>query len=238
MTGKLPDLESMIAQLVAIPSVSSTRPGLDTSNTPVCERLADWLEHCGFDVELMAVPGRPGKTNLIGRLGHGRGGLVLAGHTDTVPFDEGRWTRDPFEVGRRDGRLYGLGTADMKAFLAIATRTASTFTDRDLRAPLTLLATADEESTMSGARALAERGQPPGRYVVIGEPTGMRPIHKHKGIMMEAIRVTGRSGHSSNPALGRSALEGMLAVAAELQSLRREFGARFRLPDFGCRSRH
>jgi acetylornithine deacetylase len=232
MTIKLPDLETMIAELVATPSVSSVQPALDMPNSPVCERLAGWLEHCGFDVELMAVPGRPGKTNLIGRYGRGRGGLVLSGHTDTVPFDDGRWTHDPFEVSRRDGRLYGLGTADMKAFLAIATRTAAAFAGRTLRAPLAILATADEESTMSGARALAERGQPPGRYVVIGEPTGMRPIHAHKGIMMEAIRVTGRSGHSSNPALGRSALDGMLTVAAELQRLREDFGARFRLPDF------
>jgi len=222
----------MIAELVATPSVSSVQPQLDTSNNPVCERLAGWLEHCGFDVELMPVPERPGKTNLIARLGEGDDGLVLAGHTDTVPFDAGRWTRDPFMVSRQNDRLYGLGTADMKSFLAIATRVAAAFAGRRLRAPLTILATADEESTMSGARALAERGLPLGQRVIIGEPTGMRPIHQHKGIMMESIRIVGRSGHSSNPALGRSALEGMMTVMEELRRLRKAFDADYRQPEF------
>lgn len=232
MSANLPDIERMIAELVATPSVSSVQPRLDTSNRPVCERLGEWLEHCGFAVELMPVPGRPGKSNLIASTGAGEGGLVLAGHTDTVPYDEDRWTRDPFTASRQEDRIYGLGTADMKSFLALAVSAAAGFAGRRLRAPLTVVATADEESTMSGARALAERARAPGRAVVIGEPTGMRPIYRHKGIMMESIRIIGQAGHSSNPALGRSALEGMLTVAGELRRLREAFGAEYRQPEF------
>lgn len=53
---------------------------------------------------------------MLASCGQGAGGLLLAGHTDTVPFDDGRWTRDPFTLTEHDGKLYGLGTADMKGF--------------------------------------------------------------------------------------------------------------------------
>jgi acetylornithine deacetylase len=222
----------MIGDLVAIPSVSSAQPALDTGNRGVCDILANWAGDLGFEVEVMAVPGKKNKFNVIARLGRGEGGLVLAGHTDTVPWDEGRWTFDPFEATERDGRVYGLGTADMKSFLAVALHAAAAFSANRLRHPLTIIGTADEESTMSGARALAHRNGTLGRYVVIGEPTDMRPVNLHKGILMEAIRIKGSSGHSSNPALGRSALEGMLEVAAALKELRTEFAGAYREPSF------
>jgi acetylornithine deacetylase len=97
---------------------------------------------------------------------------------------------------------------------------------------LTVLATADEESGMFGARALAEAGRPLGRFAVIGEPTSLRPVRMHKGVMMEAIRITGRSGHSSNPALGVSALEAMHRVIGELLAWRTEMQTRYRQPMF------
>ncbi len=232
MTHTLPPLEKMIRDLVAIPSVSSVQPQLDTGNLPVCELLAEWADALGFSTTLMPVPGQEGKYNFVARLGSGEGGLVLSGHTDTVPWDEGRWSRDPFDAGIRDGRIYGLGTADMKSFLAVALQAASQFRASQLKAPLTILGTADEESTMSGARALAETGGPLGRFAVIGEPTDLRPVNAHKGIVMEGIRLTGQSGHSSNPALGNSALEGMLKVAEILHRLRSEFARDYRAGDF------
>ncbi len=232
MSKNLPDLDSMIRALVAAPSVSSVRPDLDQPNQAVCELLAGWLEHVGFDVSLLPVPGRPGKVNLVARRGAGPGGLLLAGHTDTVPYDEGRWQHDPFELRRDGDRLTGLGVADMKGFLAIALRAAARHADARLAAPLVLLATADEESSMSGARALLDDDPGLGRYAVIGEPTAMRPVYRHKGVLMEGIRLAGRSGHSSNPALGISALEGMLAVADELKRLRAEWAERYPDPAF------
>ena len=174
------------------------------------------------------MPDRPDKANLIATLGEGAGGLVLAGHTDTVPFDAGRWHFDPFGGVIADDRMYGLGTADMKSFLALAIEAATEFRAGDLRQPLVILATADEESSMAGARALAAAGRPLGRHAVIGEPTGLKPVRMHKGILMEAIRLEGKSGHSSNPALGQSALEGMYRVMGELLQWRAELQARYR----------
>ena len=69
---------------------------------------------------------------------------------------------------------------------------------------------------MAGARTLVAAGRPKARFAVIGEPTGLKPVRMHKGILMEAIRVEGRSGHSSNPSLGANALEGMHEIIAAL----------------------
>ncbi len=221
-----------IRQLIATPSVSSVSPQFDQSNRPVIDLLANWLEDAGFAVRIEPLPDWPGKANLIATLGSGPGGLVLAGHTDTVPFDAGRWRFDPFGGVIADERMYGLGSADMKSFLALAIEATREFAAGDLRQPLVILATADEESSMCGARALAAAGEPLGRYAVIGEPTGLKPVRMHKGILMEAIRLEGRSGHSSNPALGVNALEGMYEVIGELLRWRAELQARYRNPLF------
>lgn len=210
----------MIAELVATPSVSSTDPVLDMGNRPVAERVAAWLDDLGFSVRLLPVPGEDGKVNLVAVLGQGEGGLVMSGHLDTVPVDADRWSSDPFEMVERDGRVFGLGTADMKAFFAIAVAAARTAAEGELRSPLVLLGTADEETNMSGARALRAADLAGARQAVIGEPTGMRPVHMHKGVMMERIRVLGHSGHSSDPALGANALEGMHAVLGAVLGLR------------------
>ncbi len=214
----------LIRALVESPSISSTMPDLDMGNVAVIDVLAQRADALGFDVEVMALPGAVPKANMIATLGRGPGGLVLSGHTDTVPFDDGLWSSDPFKLTERDGRLYGLGVVDMKSFLALALEAASRIDPSKLQAPLIILATADEETTMDGARALVKAGRPKARYAVIGEPTGLRPIHMHKGIMMEAVRIQGRSGHSSNPALGLNAIEGMHAAIAQILSWRHEIG--------------
>lgn len=217
MTGSLlPPLIKLLDQLVATPSVSCTCPEIDQSNLPVINLLAGWLADLGFATEVLPVPGQPGKANLVATLGGGPGGLVLAGHTDTVPYNEQRWRHNPLAVTERDNRLYGLGTSDMKGFFPIVIEAAKAYLDAPLKQPLIILATADEESSMSGAKALAELGRPLGRYAVIGEPTGMRPIRLHKGMMMEAISIQGQAGHSSDPSLGHNALEAMHDVLGEV----------------------
>ena len=222
MSKNCPDLVSMLTQLIASPSVSCTQPDWDQSNLGVINKLEGWLSHLGFTTEVIPVEGHPGKANLIATLGSGPGGLVLSGHTDTVPFNAELWNSDPFTLTEKDNRFYGLGTCDMKGFFPIAIEAAKKFLDNTLQQPLIILATADEESSMSGARALAEAGRPKARYAVIGEPTGLKPIYMHKGMMMESVRVEGRAGHSSDPSLGANALDAMHAVLSELISFRQE----------------
>ncbi len=224
-----PSLLQMMQQLIATPSMSCVDPNIDQSNLPVIHLLANWLEGLGFEVEILPV--EDGKANLIATLysgrGSGSGGLVLAGHTDTVPYDNGQWQYDPFKLSEADGRFYGLGTSDMKAFLALAIEAALKFARAEYKQPLIILATSDEETTMAGAKALVDACKPDARYAVIGEPTGMKPIRMHKGIMMEAIRITGLSGHSSNPDYGHNALEAMHRVIAELLIWRDELQQKY-----------
>ena len=92
-----------------------------------------WLERMGFLVEIQDVTAGGDKANLIATLGSGPGGLVLAGHTDTVPFDEGRWQSDALGLNERDNRLYGLGSTDMKGFCPLAMAAADAFTTAFLR---------------------------------------------------------------------------------------------------------
>ena len=157
---------------------------------------------------------------------------MLAGHSDTVPFDAALWQTDPLKLTEVDGRWIGLGACDMKGFFALVIEAVRTLLDQPFKQPLIILATCDEESSMSGARALAEAGQPLGRAAVIGEPTGLKPIRLHKGVMMERIDILGQSGHSSNPALGHSALDAMHEVMGELMQLRRQWQQEYRNPQF------
>lgn len=228
MTESAPDFLEMAARLIGEPSVSSTRPELDQSNQGVIDLLANWLDPLGFETEIIPVANRPGKSNLIARLGSGSDGLLLSGHTDTVPFDEHLWRSDPFRVKERDDRLFGLGSCDMKSFFAIAIEAARPLLDRPLQRPLVILATADEESTMSGARQLLRRHVPDVSHAIIGEPTDMQPVTRHKGITMARLRVTGASGHSSDPSLGVNAIEGMHEALTELMSYRQELQGKYR----------
>ena len=221
-----------LRELIASPSVSSTDPSWDQGNRAVIELLEGWLQAMGFATEILNVTEDGNKANLIATLGSGPGGLVLAGHADTVPFDEGRWRSNPLALTERDGRLYGLGSTDMKGFFPLALAAAARYLDTPLQQPLIVLATADEESSMNGARALVAAGRPRARAAIIGEPTGLAPVRMHKGIMMQGVRVTGQSGHSSNPDLGNNALESMHAVMSELIAYRNDLRQRFSNPFF------
>lgn len=235
MTYSLKNYQSQLAQLVAIPSVSCAVPSWDMANLPVIELLANWFADMGFNTQIMPLA-QAGKANLIATLGSGEGGLVLAGHSDTVPYDSSRWQTDPFKLTEKDGKFFGLGATDMKGFFPVIIEAVKPFLDKPFKHPLIVLATADEESSMSGARALAASGKPNARYAVIGEPTELVPIRMHKGIMMESIRVLGQSGHSSNPALGKNALDAMTQVMGELMQLRGELQLKYRNPGFAIQT--
>lgn len=232
MVAKVPSLLSMMNELLSEISVSSTSAEWDTGNLRVIEKLESWLSALGFECEVMPIPNKANKANLIATLGSGPGGLVLAGHTDTVPFNEERWAMNPLALTERDNKLYGLGATDMKGFFPIAIEAAKSFLDHSLQQPLIILATADEESSMDGARTLAQLGYPKARMAVIGEPTDLKPIRMHKGIMMQAITVQGRAGHSSNPTLGNNALEAMHRVIADLLQFRQHMQQHYSNPLF------
>ena len=215
-------------QLIALPTISSLDASEDLSNKTLIELLANWLSDLGFKTEILPVEGARQKYNLLATYGDGEGGLLLAGHTDTVPFDEGRWTFDPFTLTEQAGKLYGLGTADMKGFFAFVVDVVSRLDLSQTRKPIRILATADEETTMLGARTFAQHSQIRPDCAIIGEPTSLVPIRAHKGHMGEAIRITGKSGHSSDPDRGINAIELMHEATGHLLKMRDELKTHYR----------
>ncbi len=228
--SQLPSFLQMYRELIAIPSVSCLDPSWDTSNKAIIDKLGGWFEQLGFHIEVNELKQQSGKYNLLARYlpaDATEGGLLLSGHTDTVPWDEGRWTQDPFELREADGRIYGLGTADMKGFFVFVIEALRQVDLTQLKKPLYILATADEETTMAGARELSAFKNFKPDYAIIGEPTSMTPVVSHKGHMTEAVRITGKSGHSSDPAAGINAIEIMHDVIGELRKVQQDFRERF-----------
>jgi len=236
MHQKIDNIKSLIKQLLSTPSISCTSDEIDQSNIHVINLLANWFEDMGFQCEIQHLDHDKNKANLIATLGTGNNGLVLAGHTDTVPYDDNRWQVDPFNLTEKDDRFYGLGSCDMKSFFAVIIEALKTIDLNKIKQPLIILATADEETSMSGAKAIAKHADQLGvknaRYAVIGEPTDMRPVRMHKGMLMEAVQLTGQAGHSSDPALGNNALEAMHKVMTELLNWRNELQAKYNNPLF------
>ena len=230
MASALPKTGEMIAGLIASPSVSSAHAELDMSNRGVIDLVAGWAEGLRFEIEIQSVDEH--KSNLIARAGSGSDGLVLSGHTDTVPCNPDLWSSDPFLASTRDERIYGLGSCDMKSFLALALGAAARFDLGKLERPLTIVATADEETTMNGARLIADNGRKLGRYCVIGEPTDLTPVRQHKGTLTMAVEYRGKSGHASDPGLGNNALDGMHEFMTALYAYRDRIQKRFNDPAF------
>ena len=135
--------------------------------------------------------------------------VVLSGHTDVVPVDGQLWDTDPFSVIEKDGRLYGRGTADMKSFCAVALSLVPEMVAHDLKRPIHLAFSYDEEVGCVGVPGLIERivaELPKPRAVVVGEPTSMRVVTAHKSLTALETVVTGHEAHSAQTHRGVSAV--------------------------------
>ena len=120
----------------------------------------------------------------------------------------------------KDDKFYGLGTCDMKGFFAFILQACKNLNAKQLKKPLYILATADEETTMAGARFFAQQQLMKPDVAIIGEPTNLVPVVMHKGHMSHRITIQGQSGHSSKPSLGVNAIEIMYLVIGELIALK------------------
>jgi len=234
LSDQFPNFKQRLDALLSTASVSAVSPEWDMGNMAVIHLLASWFEQLGFHIEIQELS--PEKANLIATLGTGEGGLVLSGHSDTVPFDEGRWNFNPHQLTEANNRFYGLGTADMKGYFAFIIEAVKKVDWSKQTKPLYVLATCDEETTMLGARHFTENAPFQPDYCIIGEPTSLVPIRGHKGHVANAIRVTGKSGHSSDPALGVNAIEIMHEVLFALMKLRDKLIKEYHHPGFAIPS--
>ena len=191
----MPDVISLLGDLVAFPSISSR------SNLDIIAYIEDYLGTYGIESRRVEGDER-NKASLFARIGPAAsGGVVLSGHTDVVPVDGQDWTVEPFSLSERDGKLFGRGTCDMKGFLACCLHALPAVLEGEIRKPVYLAFSHDEEVGCRAApaliRALQDYYPEKPAFALIGEPTGMKPVLGQKGIAMLHTVVSGSEGHSS-----------------------------------------
>ncbi len=168
-----------------------------------------------------------GKANLFATVGEGKpAGVVISGHTDTVPWDGQAWTFDPLGAELREGRLYGRGSADMKGFIGLAVAQVPAWLAADLPFGVHLAFSYDEETGGFGAKRLiadmVERGVKP-LACIVGEPTGMVPAIAHKGVYRWRCCVKGHAAHSSLTPQSVNAIEVGARVVGKLTDMAEHF---------------
>ena len=154
------------------------------------------------------------------------GGVVLNGHTDVVPVEGQNWTTDPFTLVRDGDRLQGRGAVDMKGFLACVLGAVPAFKAADLKRPIHIAFSYDEETGGFGMPVLLEHMAGKAfrpAVVIVGEPTEMKIITGHKGGYEMRTEIIGYDVHSSQPARGVNAI----SAANKLINKIEQIGARF-----------
>ena len=202
--------------------------GFDTvsakSNLALLHYVRDLLADAG--IRAVLIPDATGqKANLYAITGpEDVPGVILSGHVDVVPVDGQAWTDNPFALTERNGRLYGRGTTDMKGFVACAIAAVLRASTLDLRVPVILALSHDEEIGCQGVGSLLNAiatwpVQP--RFCLVGEPTLMRVAVGHKGKIALRATCTGRDMHSAMAPMGLNALHlgaEFLAAVRDLQA--------------------
>ncbi|WP_270937690.1 acetylornithine deacetylase [Falsiroseomonas oryzae] len=214
------DAVGMLARLVAF-DTTSAKPNIACVEF-VRQALAD------HGVAARIIPDATGtKAALHAVIGPPvAGGIALSAHIDCVPVDGQPWRADPFALRREDGRLIARGAVDMKGFWACVMAAVPGLRAKELKRPVHLCLSFDEETTFAGAPllvdSLAEAGPPPAMCIV-GEPTGMAPVVAHKGYASWNATVTGLTGHSSLTHRTANALEAAAEAVAILKRIARRF---------------
>ncbi len=194
----------------------------DQSNLALIECIADHFRSLGIEPRLTWDDDKR-KANLFATLGEGKpNGVILSGHTDTVPWTGQDWSLDPLGATLRDARLYGRGSADMKGFIGLAVAQAQAYLEADLPFAVHYALSYDEEIGGFGARRLIadlrEAGVAP-RLCIVGEPTGMVPALAHKGVYRWRCCVKGKAAHSSQTPQAVNAIEAGARVIARIADM-------------------
>ena len=214
----------ILRKLIAFPTVSRD------SNLALIRWVEEFLQERGFTCHRIPDPTGT-KAGLFAQIGPaGEGGVMLSAHSDVVPVDGQDWVSDPFEMTERDGRLFGRGTCDMKGFLASMLTLADQASRRELRKPLKLAVSYDEEVGCVGINHmigdLADTIGVP-EFCIVGEPTNMGLVTGHKGKSTLRATCRGAAGHSSLAPQFQNALHlatDLVAAIRNLQESHRQTG--------------
>ncbi len=206
----------MLARLVAFDTESAR------SNLALIAFVEDYLKGWGIPY-VRSLNATGDKAALFATIGPtDRGGIVLSGHTDTVPVTGQSWTSDPLTLRIENGRAYGRGTVDMKGFAALALALVPEFLAAGLQTPIHILLSYDEETTCLGVVDVISRfgrDLPRPEAVIVGEPTKLEVADAHKSIVTFRTTVHGFEAHSSKPALGANAIMAAAELIGELNRI-------------------
>ena len=208
-SAELERTKELLAKLVSYDTTSRN------SNLPIIDFIESYLADHG--VQSTRVPNETGeKSSLFATIGpENISGIGLSAHTDVVPVDGQDWDTNPFELIEKGSKLYGRGSCDMKGFVACVMAKVPEFAARQLKTPIHIVFSYDEEVGCTGVRPMiSEMGEKltKPRMVVVGEPTNMTVVDAHKGPVRWSVDITGRPAHSSMAPLGVNTI----AVAGEL----------------------
>jgi acetylornithine deacetylase len=225
MEDRVNSAVAVLDRLIAFESLPG-QPNLD-----LIGYIRDYLASHGIE-SFLSLDDSGTRANLHAWIGpEVDGGVVLNGHTDVVPVDGQAWTSDPFQLTRRDGRLYGRGTVDMKGFLACMLAAVPHFQAQPLARPVHLTFCYDEEIGGIGAPHLvaqiAAQGLRPAA-AIIGEPTEFRIVAGHKGGFEMRTEIVGLAGHAADPRKGVNAIFFAGRFIAKLEEMAGQLAAEAR----------
>ncbi|WP_050522883.1 acetylornithine deacetylase [Pseudorhodobacter wandonensis] len=216
------DMRAILDRLIGFETVSHM------TNLPLLRFVEGLLAEAGIPSTLI-FDETGEKANLWARVGPADvPGVILSGHVDVVPVEGQAWTRPAFEVTQEGSRLYGRGTTDMKGFDACAIACMLEAAKRDLKVPLILALSHDEEIGCRGVGsmidAMAEWSVPP-RLCIVGEPTSMEAAIGHKGKVALRVTCQGRAGHSSLAPQALNAIHMAMDFGMGVRALQAEVAA-------------
>ena len=218
MTQPIPNRNAteLLDKLVSFDTTSAK------SNLELIGFVKDYLASFGIASEI--VPYQDGaKANLLATIGRSdSAGIILSGHTDVVPAKAEEWESNPFTLTRRDSKLYGRGTADMKGFVAVVLAAVPGFIARAGSRPIHIALSCDEEVGCGGVKPMIRhitQNHPLPVAVVVGEPTLMQVVNATKGVATYVTELTGQEAHSSDPRRGVNAIAFAGHALLELERL-------------------
>ncbi len=218
-TDALTATVSILEEIIAFDTTSRE------SNLKLIEHIQSYLGNLGIDSRLTHNDDHS-KANLWATIGPDiAGGVVLSGHIDVVPVDGQDWSQPPFAMWQAHEKLFGRGVVDMKGYVAIALALVPLMLKSDLKLPVHLAFSYDEEVGCVGVRRLIKDvtdNLPLPRAVIVGEPTSMKIIGGHKGSRALKSVVRGVPAHSSDPRLGSNSIMAAAKLVSYLEALQQE----------------
>jgi len=226
------EITQLLCDMIAVDSVTG-------NEGPMAELCADWLS--GHGIEAILQPAKD-RNNALGTIGQGTRALVLSGHLDTVPPDEGDWTHGPFNPVVQGGRVFGLGASDLHASIVGAYFAQRFLLEAgcELSGRLVSAFTIEEETTGDGTRLFLDWAGKEGfldfteTECVVTEPTGLEHVCLgNRASSFLVVEVEGQGGHGSRPHLARNPLWKLHGILAGLRDLEEDWKRRYHDADFG-----